>query len=137
MSRTKRPGGTATGGTQRGIEGEDGSAEEVHGVTHDQSGSESVQLGPAVYSELEFEGCRVKALIDTGSPATIVSLNCLLDSLAKGRMRDQTPAEWEAAVKRRLKPPEITLRSYGGGGLDLVGQLLATRVAHIARQLWI
>ena len=109
----------------------------MHGVTHDQSGSETVQLGPAVYSELEFEGCRVKALIDTGSLATIVSLNCLLDSLAKGSMRDQTPAEWEAAVKRRLKPPEITLRSYGGGGLDLVGQLLATRVAHIARQLWI
>ena len=98
----------------------------MHGVTRDQSGSETVQLGPAVYSELEFEGCRVKALIDTGSLATIVSLNCLLDSLAKGSMRDQTPAEWEAAVKRRLKPPEITLRSYGGGGLDLVGQLLAT-----------
>jgi hypothetical protein len=29
-------------------------------------------------------------------------------------------------VKCRLKPPEITLRSYGGGGLDIVGQILAT-----------
>ena len=54
-----------------------------------------------------------------------VSLDCLLNSLAKGRPKNQTPAEWELVVKRRLKPPEVTLRSYGGRGLDIVGQIQA------------
>lgn len=98
----------------------------MRGVTCDEANPGTVQLGTAVHVELEFEGCRVNALIDTGSPATIVSLDCLLNSLARGRSKDQTPTEWELEVKRRLKPPEITLRSYGGGGLDIVGQIQAT-----------
>ena len=50
----------------------------------------------------------------------------MLSAFAKGRPTNQTPAEWELAIRQRLKPPEITLRSYGGGGLDIVGQLTAT-----------
>jgi hypothetical protein len=42
----------------------------MRGVTCDQSDSETVRLGSAVYVELEFEDCRVRALVDTGSPAT-------------------------------------------------------------------
>ena len=55
-----------------------------------------------------------------------MSLDCVLNMLAENRPKEQTPAEWELAVKRRLKPPRITLGSYGGGGLDMVGQLSAT-----------
>ena len=72
----------------------------MHRVTHDQVEAGVVKLGPAAYAKVEFEGCRVKALIDTGSPATIVALDCLLDALVKGCTKDQTPAEWEVAVKR-------------------------------------
>ena len=68
----------------------------------------------------------MKALVDTRPPATIVSLDCMLNVLAENRPKEQTLAEWELAVKWRLKPPRITLRSYGGGGLDIVGQLSAT-----------
>ena len=68
-------------------------------MTHDQVEAGAVKLGPAAYAKVEFEGCRVKALIDTGSPAIIVALDCLLDVLAKGRTKDQTTAEWEIAVK--------------------------------------
>lgn len=95
----------------------------MRGVTCEESHTETMQLGPTVYSDLEFEGCKVKALIDTGSPATIVSLDYLLDALAKGRPRSQTPEEWIAAVRSRLQPAEVNLRSYGGGGLDIVGQI--------------
>ena len=98
----------------------------MRGVTCDEPGSETVQLGPTVYADLELEGCRVKALVDTGSPATIVSLDFLLNSLAKGRAREQTPTGWKLEVKHRIKPPEVMLRSYGGGGLDIVGQILVT-----------
>ena len=98
----------------------------MHGVASDQSDSTSVKLGPAVYAEIEFEGYHVRALVDTGSPATIVSLECRLSALAEGRPRDQTPLEWESAVKQRLEPPEITLRSYGGGKLDIIAQLSVT-----------
>jgi hypothetical protein len=90
----------------------------------------TVQLGPAVYSEVEFEGCHVKALVDTGSPATIVSLDCVLSALAKGRPKSQTPSEWERVVKQTLKPPEVTLRSNGGGGLDIIAQLSEKRRQH-------
>ena len=98
----------------------------MYGVTPESSNTASVELGQAVYTDIEFEGCRVKALVDTGSPATIVSLNCMLLALAKGRPTNQTPAEWELAVRQHLKPPEITLCRYGGGSLDIVGQLTAT-----------
>ena len=40
-------------------------------------------LGPAISVEVLLEGHPVMALVDTGSPITIVSINCLLDILAK------------------------------------------------------
>ena len=40
--------------------------------------------------ELNLEGQPIKALVDTGSPVTIVSIDCLLDVLAKNRKTDQT-----------------------------------------------
>ena len=99
----------------------------MHGIAAPgEANPTTVQLGPAVYSEVEFEGCHVKALVDTGSPATIVSLDCVLSALAKGRPKSQTPSEWERVVKQTLKPPEVTLRSNEGGGLDIIAQLSAT-----------
>ena len=98
----------------------------MHGVMLDVSDSDSIKLGPAIYTEVEFEGCQTRALIYTGSPVTIVSVECALAALAERRRQDQSPSEWELSVKQRLKPPDITLRSYGGEQLDIVGQLSAT-----------
>ena len=47
----------------------------------------------------------------SGSPVTIVSLECALAALAERRCQDQSPSEWESSVKQSLKPPVITLRS--------------------------
>ena len=98
----------------------------MHGVESDQPNCTSINLGPTVHTEVEIEGCPVKALVDTGSPATIVLLDCMLSVLAKGRCDNQTPEEWEDAVRQRLKPPEITLQNYGGGRLNIVAQLSVT-----------
>ena len=72
----------------------------MRGVTCANSDTKMIRLGRTVYAELEFEGCRVKGLIDTGSPATIVCLDYLLHSLAKGHPKIQTPTEWVSAMRR-------------------------------------
>ena len=40
----------------------------MHGIS---GGSRQQQLGPTIWTEVQFEGSPVKALVDTGSPATI------------------------------------------------------------------
>ena len=89
-------------------------------------------LGPTLATEVLFEGTPVRALLDTGSPVTIVSLSFLLKTLALQRTEDQTPAEWEKATKKRLSPPTLTLQNYGGDKLSIVRQLTAviTRKDH-------
>ena len=47
--------------------------------------SSQVELGPVPMAELQLEGSPMKALLDTGSPVTKVSLGFLLDALAKKR----------------------------------------------------
>lgn len=66
----------------------------MHRVTPDSEQCESVVLGPIPYTEVEFEGRSVKALIDTGSPVTIVSLEFSLRALANQRQPSQPSAEW-------------------------------------------
>ena len=85
-----------------------------------------VQLGPVLTVVVQMEGVPVRALIDTGSPATIVDLEFLVNALAKTRESDQSPPEWMAAVEKRFQPPGLPLKSYGGHKLNLVGQLQVT-----------
>ena len=49
-------------------------------------------LSPAVTVKLSVECQQVKALVDTGSPVTIVSIDCLLDILA-GQSKEQWKQE--------------------------------------------
>ena len=51
----------------------------MHGIS---GGSGQQQLGPTIWTEVQFEGSPVKALVDTGSPATIVGLKFALKVLA-------------------------------------------------------
>ena len=52
-------------------------------------------LGPTLMVQVNFKGAPVDALVDTGSPVTIVSLNFLLRTLTEKRPKGQTTAEWE------------------------------------------
>ena len=98
----------------------------MHGVTSDSGNHKSVDLGPVVYAEVKFEGHPVQALIDTGSPATIVSLEFALKALADQHRPDQSPSDWELEVKQKLQLPAIRLHRYGGEPLNIVRQLPAT-----------
>ena len=64
--------------------------------------------------EVSLEGQPVKALVDTGSPVTIVSVDCLLDVLAKNRKTDQTKEEWRGEVEKRFITPTLLINNYGG-----------------------
>ena len=74
-------------------------------------------------AEVELEGVPVEAMLDTGSPVTIVSLNCLLVALAKSQPPGQTPEEWKAKVKERLQPASMLLKSYSGNELPIVKRI--------------
>ena len=95
-------------------------------VLKSANGDEGNSLGPTLSACMEFEGIPVEALLDTGSPVTIVSMQFLLEALAKQKPKEQGPTEWAAAVKSRLEHPSLTLHNYGGDELKAVRQLTAT-----------
>ena len=86
----------------------------------------SAELGPVLTTKLSLEGSPVNALLDTGSPVTIVSLEFLLQALAKQRKPEQSPSSWKAEVERRWEESSIPLQSYGGERLNNVKQMKVT-----------
>ena len=84
-------------------------------------------LGSAVTVELSVEGQQVKALVDTGIFVTIISIDCLLDILAKNRKAGQSKEEWKQEVEKRFLPPTLSINSFGGGGgggeVNVINQL--------------
>ena len=94
----------------------------MHGITcPDQQ--RDVKLGLTPTTEVNFEGMNVQALLDTGSPVTIVSAKFLFQALAKHCLPDQTVKEWEDSVRKRLQYSSVRLQSYGGGKLNIIGQI--------------
>lgn len=91
----------------------------MHGISSDNVMGQ-VQLGPILTALIEVEGETIEALLDTGSPVTIIRLETLLQLLAKQRCSSETPAEWGAAVESRLEPSAVVLRNYGGDKLRVV-----------------
>ena len=81
------------------------------------------QLGPTIFTSVEVNGIPTKALVDTGSPATIISLKFVLMVLAGERDSTQTPSQWQATVLKKFSNPEVTLRNYGGQRLNIVSQV--------------
>lgn len=54
-----------------------------HADTETASTATGSDLGPTLLVQVEFEGSPVNALLDTGSPVSIVSLQFLLQALAR------------------------------------------------------
>ena len=57
-----------------------------------------------------------------------VSLEFLLQVLAKRKPHEQTPEEWKQEVRKRLEPTSVDLRNYSGGQLPVVRQVKTTLV---------
>ena len=83
---------------------------------------EGSRLGPTVYAPVAVDGVSAVALIDTGSPATIASLEFVLKVFRHNRPQDQTNAQWTEATRKKLKNPDVLLKNCGGHQLDFVPQ---------------
>lgn len=82
-----------------------------------------VTLGPTPIADVLLDNTPVKALLDTGSPSSIVSLEFFLQAAARKRGPGQTPAEWGESIRARLQPTTVALRSYGGDELEIISQV--------------
>ena len=85
--------------------------------------TQSVVLGQTPTSEACIDGVPVKALLDTGLPISIVSLEFFLKACVHSRKPSDSPEEWGKVVKERLQQPTVILRSYGSGELNFVSQV--------------
>ena len=96
-------------------------ANRLHGIELPQK-PKKTHLGPVVIAEVQVEGVSTQALLDTGSPVTIVDLDFVVQALAENCEKHVTPIECMSAVEQRFQVPEVPLKSYGGEELNLVGQ---------------
>ena len=80
-------------------------------------------LGPAVYTEIEVNGVPTKTLVDTGSPATIISLDHAMDILTAAQRPQLTPGQQKKEMVHKFSLPEVALNAYGGHRLDILCQI--------------
>ena len=68
----------------------------------------TVTLGPVLRGRVELDSKPVEALIDTGSPISIVSLEFYLQAAAERQKPQQSPANWATDVREKLKPTTVS-----------------------------
>ena len=71
-----------------------------------------------MFADVRANGAPTRALVDTGSPATIISMDFVLNIFADQKDRQQHPEQ----VMKRFSPPEVSLRNYGGDPLSIISQ---------------
>ena len=75
-----------------------------------------------------MNGIPVQALIDTGSPATMILLDFALCVLTEGKKEGKVPSQWKeetasSARSAAFTPPGVTLNSYGEQRLSVIAQV--------------
>ncbi len=95
-------------------------------VVHSTDSGGRAKLGPTITASICVNGVKTEALLDTGSPTTVMSLKFALEVLAQERPKFNTVEEWSQAVKLRFGEPSVVLKSYGGARLNVIAQLQVT-----------
>ena len=96
----------------------------VHGVMTSEKKSDN--LGPTITVSATVNGVPTEALVDTGSPVTILSLMFAMSVLSQEQIQFPSKEEWKMAMSKRLRAPDVVLRSYGGERLNVLAQLEVT-----------
>ena len=68
-------------------------------------GVEKLSMGPVLMAELNVEKETMKALIDTGSPVSIISIEFLLQVFGTDKVKKENKEEWMKNVRAKLKSP--------------------------------
>ena len=76
-----------------------------------------------MFVKVGVNGVLTDALVDTGSPATIVSLKFMLKILADSKDSKQTVDEWRKETMKQFSAPAVTLTSCGGDRLNIIAQI--------------
>ena len=84
------------------------------------------KLGPTVTILATVNGVKVDALVDTGSPVTILSLKFVKVVLSQEQNQFKFITEWTVAMRERLKSPDIVLTGISGERLNVLAQLKVT-----------
>ena len=74
------------------------------GTTNTDARTEPIPV-PTLKVKASVEGCSTKALIDTGSPVSLVSINFLLYALIKNMDSGATQEDITKILKARLEDP--------------------------------
>ena len=98
----------------------------VLGVIKTDGADTRAKLGPTVFAPIAVNGVVAKALVDTGSPATLISLDFILQVFAEQRDPSQTVRQWKEEVRKKFLTPSISLQNYGGHRLDVLAQVYVT-----------
>ena len=85
-------------------------------------GDDQSHLGPTVFVDVEVNGVKTTALVDTGSPATIISLDFVMQIVASQRHPSIPIEKWRKQTLERFLAPDVALKSYGGHRVDIVSQ---------------
>ena len=91
-------------------------------LTTEDHDPKALSQGPIVKTEIYLEGHPAVALIDTGSPISIVSIDFLLQTLNQSWPKSTSKEDWMSSVRDQLKPPSMTARIFGGGEVNVICQ---------------
>jgi len=72
--------------------------------------------------KLNLEKQTVKALIDTGSPVSMVSIEFLLQVLGADKVNSENKEDWTKVVRAKLKPPSVTIQNFSGDQVNVICQ---------------
>ena len=73
-------------------------------------------------TEIQMEGQPIatQAVIDTGSPVSLISIDFLPQTLLPGVGREMTPAEKNKALRNRLEPPSMAIKNFGEHKVNVI-----------------
>ena len=83
-------------------------------------------LGPKLRTELLVDGMPATALVDTGSPITIISLSYLLQIWWTQRDKSLPRWKWKEEAVKKLADPTIALKAYNGTQLNVLAEATVT-----------
>jgi hypothetical protein len=99
----------------------DGSSDVLHSMS--EAGNRGGgRLRPSPCAKVYVNGVPTKTLIDTGSPATIISLEFVMKIMVGEREEGQSKEQWKINTRKRLAPPDVSLKNYGGDPLNIIAQ---------------